>query len=117
LGADVLAYNEHRQNLQHKDNRNGWNQFFRGGEADVRSVVAHNVHEADQIGRVQEGGAEQQDEYANTAIPYVDAKVPGALCKGGPVAYVVTDASGITNQWVLDYVAPSMRSATFCADP
>jgi len=36
---------------------------------------------------------------------------------GGPVAYVVTDASGITNQWVLDYVAPSMRSATFCADP
>jgi len=59
----------------------------------------------------------QQDDYANTTIPYVDAKVPGALCKGGPVAYVVTDASGITNQWVLDYVAPSMRSATFCADP
>ena len=23
---------------------------------DVRSVVAHNVHEADNIGRVQEGG-------------------------------------------------------------
>jgi len=56
LGADVVAYNEHRQNLQHKDNRNGWNQLFRGGEADVRSIVAHNVHEADRIGRVQEGG-------------------------------------------------------------
>jgi hypothetical protein len=56
LEADVVAYNEHRQNLRHKDNRNGWNQLFRGGEADVRSVVAHNVHEADRIGRVQEGG-------------------------------------------------------------
>ncbi len=30
--------------------------FLEGGEADVRSVVAHNVHEADRIGRVQEGG-------------------------------------------------------------
>ncbi len=56
LGADVVAYNEHSQNLWHKDNRNGRNQLFRGGEADVRSVVAHNVHEADRIGRVQEGG-------------------------------------------------------------
>ena len=59
----------------------------------------------------------QQDEYADTTIPYVDAKVAGALCKGGLVAYVLMDASGITNQWVLDYVAPGMRSATFCADP
>ena len=56
LGADVVAYNEHRQNLQHKDNRNGWNQLFRGGEVDIRSVAAHNVHEADCIGRTQEGG-------------------------------------------------------------
>jgi hypothetical protein len=56
LGADVVAYNEHRQNLRHKDNRNCWSQLFRGGGADVRSVVAHNVHEADRIGRVQEGG-------------------------------------------------------------
>ena len=31
LGADVIAYNEHQQNLRHKDNRNGWNQLFRGG--------------------------------------------------------------------------------------
>jgi hypothetical protein len=23
LGADIIAYNEHRQNLQHLDNRNG----------------------------------------------------------------------------------------------
>ena len=56
LGADIVAYNEHRQNLRHRDNRNGWNQLFRGGEAEVRSAVAHNVHEADPIGRCQEGG-------------------------------------------------------------
>ena len=55
----------------------------------------------------------QQDTYADTTIPFVDAKVAVALCKGGPVAYVVKDASGITDQWVLDYVVPSMRSATY----
>ena len=27
-----------------------------GGESDVRSIVAHNIHESDKIGRVQEGG-------------------------------------------------------------
>jgi hypothetical protein len=35
LGADILAYNKHSQNLQHLDNCNGWNQLFKGGEADV----------------------------------------------------------------------------------
>jgi hypothetical protein len=35
LGADIVAINEHRQNVRHKDNRNGWNQLFKGGEADV----------------------------------------------------------------------------------
>jgi len=56
LGANVVAYNEHHQNLQHKDNRNRWSQLFRGGEVDICSVAAHNVHEADCIGRLQEGG-------------------------------------------------------------
>ncbi len=51
LGADIVAYNEHRQNLRHKDNRNGWNQLFRGGEEDIHLVVAHNEHEGDRIGR------------------------------------------------------------------
>jgi hypothetical protein len=32
LGADIVAMNEHRQNLGHTDNRNGWNQLFKGGE-------------------------------------------------------------------------------------
>ena len=55
LEADVLCYNEHRVNMKHKEKYNGFNKLFRGGEADIRSVVAHNVHE--NVGRVQEGGA------------------------------------------------------------
>jgi hypothetical protein len=35
LGADIIAINKHRQNVKHKDNRNGWNQLFKGGEADI----------------------------------------------------------------------------------
>ncbi len=58
----------------------------------------------------------QQDTYTDTTIPFVDAKVAAALCKGGPVAYIVKDASGITNQWILDYVVPNMRQGLYCPD-
>ena len=54
LEVDVVCYNKHRVNMKHKENYNGFNQLFRGGEADIRSVVAHNVHK--NVGRVQEGG-------------------------------------------------------------
>ena len=54
IEVDVVCYNEHRVNMKHKENYNGFNQFFRGGEADIRSVVAYNVHE--NVGRLQEGG-------------------------------------------------------------
>jgi hypothetical protein len=40
--------------MKHKKNYNGFNQLFKGGEATVLSVVAHNVHE--NIGRTQQGG-------------------------------------------------------------
>lgn len=55
LEVDVVAYNEHKLNLKHKANKVGFNQLFWGGEAEVRSVVAHNVHEISRR-RVQEGG-------------------------------------------------------------
>jgi hypothetical protein len=55
LEVDVVAYNEHKLNLKHKMNKVGFNQLFWGGEAEVRSVVAHNVHE-NRRKRVQEGG-------------------------------------------------------------
>jgi hypothetical protein len=51
-----MTWNEHRLNLMHKDNKNGFSQLFRGGEADIRSVAAHNKHEGKDVGRVQEGG-------------------------------------------------------------
>ena len=54
LEVDVVAYNEHRLNMKHKSNVNGFNQLFRGGESSIQSVVAHNVHE--NISKVQEGG-------------------------------------------------------------
>ena len=54
LEAYVVCYNEHRVNMKHKENYNILNQLFRGKEAEIRSVVAHNVHK--NVGRVQEGG-------------------------------------------------------------
>ncbi len=54
LEVDIAAYCEHKLNMKHKRNCNGFNQLFKGGEAAVQSVVAHNVHE--NIGRTQQGG-------------------------------------------------------------
>jgi hypothetical protein len=54
LEVDIVAYNEHRLNMRDRRNVNGFNQLFKGGEAALQSMVAHNVHE--NIGRVQEGG-------------------------------------------------------------
>ena len=45
LEADVVSYSEHRLNCKHKDNRNGFSQIFRGREANILSIAAHNVHE------------------------------------------------------------------------
>lgn len=56
LEADIVCYNEHRLNLPHKHNKNGFSQMFRGGEAEIRSTAAHNVHECKEAGRAQEGG-------------------------------------------------------------
>jgi hypothetical protein len=38
-----FPYNEHRQNLKHKTNRNGFHQMFNGGETNLRAIVAHNA--------------------------------------------------------------------------
>ena len=55
LEVDIAAYNEHRLNMQHKLNKVGFSQLFWGGEAEIRSVVAHNVH-PEKKRRIQEGG-------------------------------------------------------------
>jgi hypothetical protein len=54
LEVDIAAYNEHRLNLHHYLNVNGFNQMFKSGEAAIQLVTAHNTHE--NIGHVQEGG-------------------------------------------------------------
>jgi hypothetical protein len=54
LEADIVAYNKHRLNMQDRHNVNGFSQLFKGGEAAINSVVAHNVHE--NFGKIQEGG-------------------------------------------------------------
>ena len=54
LEADLVAYSDHQLNCRHKDNKNGFSQMFRGGEAKIRSVTGHNVYE--NVGRTQEGG-------------------------------------------------------------
>ncbi len=40
--------------MKHKKNINGFNRLFKGGEAAIQTIVAHNVHE--NIGQVQQGG-------------------------------------------------------------
>jgi hypothetical protein len=54
LEVDVAAYSEHQLNMKDKKNSNGFNQLFKGGEAAVQSVVAHNVYE--NFGKIQQGG-------------------------------------------------------------
>ena len=54
LEADIVGYSETRINGRHKQNVNGLSQMFRGGEAEIRTVAGHNVHE--NVSRFQEGG-------------------------------------------------------------
>ena len=35
VGADIVAYSEHKINCRHKDNSNGMGQMFNGGEAEI----------------------------------------------------------------------------------
>jgi hypothetical protein len=53
LNVDIAAYCDHWLNMRNKHSINGFNQLFKGGEAGIQSVVAHNTHE--NIGRMQEG--------------------------------------------------------------
>jgi len=69
-----------------------------------------NKDETDHRGRWK-GSDRQQDQYADTTIPYVDAIVAAALCVGGPIAYFVRDDSGVSSEWILEHVTPHMLAA------
>ena len=49
-----------------------------------------------------------QDVYTDVNLPYIDAKVASVMCKGGAVAYIVNDASGISEEWILEHIVPNM---------
>ncbi len=54
MEVDIVAYSKNQLNMKNKNNCNRFNQLFKGGEAVVHSVIAHNVHE--NFGKVQQGG-------------------------------------------------------------
>ena len=103
LEADIVAYNEHRLNLMHKQNRNGFSQMFRGGEAEIRSISAHNTHEGRDVGRIQEGGTCVMT--YGTLIEQYDFEAserdPSGL--GRWVVMVFRGSNGITTQVVCGY--------------
>jgi hypothetical protein len=55
MEADIAAYYEHKLNLCHQKNTHGFNQLFRGEEAAIQTIAAHNVHE--NVSQIQQGGA------------------------------------------------------------
>ena len=99
LEADVVAYCEHRINLKHKLNKVGFNQLFWGGEAEVRSVVAHNIHAEEIKGRTQEGGTSM-------------------LAFGGVIDYLDMSKSGKNEsglgQWVVMTFESDVRTRIVC---
>ena len=52
----------------------------------------------------------QQDTYADTILPWPDAKVAAALCKGGAIHYQLRSESGISEDWILTHVVPGIFS-------
>ena len=68
LDIDCLLYCEHRLNLRHRSNKNNFKQMFQR-EIACTAVAAHNIHEWQQAGRVQEGGT-------------------GAICFGDATGYI-----------------------------
>jgi hypothetical protein len=55
LGIDCLMYCKHCLNLRHKENKNDFKQMLQW-EISCTAVAAHNTHEGQYAGHVQEGG-------------------------------------------------------------
>ena len=48
------------------------------------------------------------DKYDDVELPYVDAKVAGSLCMGGPCKYTIIDKY-VNDHFILNYVVPNMK--------
>jgi hypothetical protein len=55
-------------------------------------------------------GRRISDVYDDIDLPNPDAKVAGRLCIGGPCKYVLKEGSGITGNFLLEHVVPSIRT-------
>jgi hypothetical protein len=100
LEVDVAAYNEHRLNMQHKLNKVGFSQLFWGGEAEVCSVVGHNVH-AQKKRKVQEGGTSML--MFGSMIDYYDCQQSGRDDTGLGRWVVMTLKGAVTTRIVCGY--------------
>jgi hypothetical protein len=50
------------------------------------------------------------DRYDDIELPFPDANVAGKLCIGGPCKYAIKEGSGITDDFLLTYVVPAIRT-------
>ncbi len=41
--------------------------------------------------------------YDASDMPFIDAKVAGFLCPGGPIIYKIAQDSPVTNNWIVEY--------------
>ena len=56
------------------------------------------------------GKGRHQDSYTDSTLLYPDARVWLAICKGVPVYYTVREDSGISKEWLCDYVVPKTQT-------
>ena len=65
--------------------------------------------ETDVRGRWRHKRNQTSDVYESLEQPYYDAKVAAVLCIGGPIKYQLVPGSGITDQWLMEHVVPSIH--------
>jgi hypothetical protein len=53
---------------------------------------------------------QQSDTYIDPCLLWPDAKVASLLCKGGPCKYATREGSGVSDDWILQHVAPRIAS-------
>ena len=92
------------------DDRDTGSNSTRKLAVNLSREIGRSKDETDHRGRWK-GSDRQQDQYADTTIPHVDAIVAATLCVGGPIAYFVRDDSGVSSDWILEHVTPHMFAA------
>ena len=92
------------------DDRDTGSNSTRKLAVNLSREIGRSKDETDHRGRWK-GSDRQQDQYADTTIPHVDAIVAATLCVGGLIAYFVRNGSGVSSDWILEHVTPHMFAA------